>query len=163
MEENEPDFFILRAHQSRGVILDYAILFERVMDDFIALSFSDNENKRRELMNMIITEGMSFKYKARLVLKIIRKRIPDDKIRLSRFGSLQKNFDDLVNLRNRFAHEITYVHPDREIVKKYAIVLYNYSKDNAEGYTMQDISNKLKFINEQRGLLVKLRQEFWEQ
>jgi hypothetical protein len=158
----ELDAYITRAHRTRGEIIDHTILLERIMDEFIALNFSDNKNRMRELMDMIISEGMNYRYKVKIVLKIINKRIPDEKQRVQRLGSIRSDLEKIAATRNKFAHEVMRFDVPIETLNKFNIILFNYHQDKNVGYTENDIIEAIELILKYVSILEDLRKDFFE-
>ena len=157
----ELDAYITKAHRTRGEILDHTILLERVMDEFISINFSDSKKRMQELMDIIITEGMNYRYKVKVVLKIINKRIPDHKQRVQRLGSIRSDLEKIAATRNKFAHEIMRFDAPIEKLNKFNIILYNYHQDKNVGYTENDIIEALELIMKYIDILENLRKEFF--
>lgn len=61
MEDQELNDFIDKVAKSRGLLINEIIRLERLMDMYLAIQFNSEEDKARELMELIFcTERMTF-------------------------------------------------------------------------------------------------------
>jgi hypothetical protein len=134
------------------------------MDDFIATAFSDNQDKKLELIEMLISEGMTYSSKVKVVLRLIRKHIPDEQERTKRFPGLKKQLTDIADERNIFAHQILYLNLTTEQIASFDICLVNFKDLNkVVCYTTKDIVGVLERVQKYIELLTDIRREIWEQ
>jgi len=153
---------MIRANMVRGDVINYTILLERLMDDFIATAFSDNQDKKLELIEMLISEGMTYSSKVKVVLRLIRRHIPDENKRTKRFPGLKKQLTDIADERNVFAHQILYLNLTKEQMAAFDICLVNFKDlDKVVCYTTKDIVGVLERVQKYIDLLADIRREIW--
>ena len=156
--------YLQRANHARGWVINYTILLERIMDDFMAIAFSDTQEKKIDLLETLISEGMSYNSKVNVVLRLVKRHLPDDKQREIRFPGLRKNLQDIAAERNKFAHELLYINLSIEQFKKFEICLVSFKNlDKVECFVLRDITGIVERIQKYIDILDELRREFWQQ
>lgn len=161
----EEKAYTTMAHIHRGEIIANTILFERNMDEFIASYFSDTQDRKLDLIEMIISCGLTYKAKADLISRLLKKLFPDDKIRKERFRGFNRMLRDIADDRNKFAHDILYIDFKKpEDFKKYAICLINFQDlTTLVTFSNDDITKILERIGSALDILEELRKELWGQ
>ena len=90
------------ASQCRGSVLNEIITLERLMDNYISSYFCDTEEKRKELMALIMcTERITFDSKRQVFETIMQRRHPEV------YSKNKKTLNYLSNImqeRNKLAH-----------------------------------------------------------
>ena len=166
VSDESPEFYnyMTKANMVRGDVINCTILLERVLDDFIATAFSDNQAKKLELIEMLIAEGMTYSSKVKVVLALIKKHIPNEKDRAKRFPGLRNQLKNIADERNVFAHQILYLNLSREQMAAFDICLVNFKDlDNVVCYTTNDLVGIIERVQKYIDLLADIRREIWGQ
>jgi hypothetical protein len=156
--------YMKKANMVRGDVINYTILLERVMDDFIATAFSDNQERKIELIQTLISEGLMYRSKVKIVLNLIKKHYPDNAERKKKFGSLKTDLSAIADERNKFAHEVLFIHLSKENMNRFAICLQSFKDmDNVICYTLEDIVGVVERVQKYIDIITEIRVEIWGQ
>jgi hypothetical protein len=156
--------YIRRANHARGHVINYTILLERVLDDFIATAFSENQDKKIDLIQTLISEGLTYRSKVKVVLSLIKKHYPNDLERKSKFGSIKNDLSAIADERNKFAHEILYIQLTKENFSKFEICLVSFKEiDKVVAYTIEDIIGIVERVQKYIDIVGDIRRDIWGQ
>ena len=111
------------SHERRSRILNYAIMVELQIGEFLNHYFIDNENKKQQFSELILNkEFFTFEQKIRIFSKIIQQ----ENIKIERFGretdkkNLIKDIEYIREVRNAIAHNHPFRNPEtNDITIKY--------------------------------------------
>ncbi len=136
------------ADKVRGMVINNTTLLERIIDDYIAKYFSQNEYKRKELIELILFDKVDFSKKVRIVQQIFNKKCEVlGKEFTKEYPKFSADLREIYEQRNKFAHQLIAV-PENIESNKYEIILLNYSdKEKFIPYTKDSIEKMMEMIN----------------
>ncbi len=134
--------YIKNSEFYRGVIISQTIQLERLIDEFIARYFIPGSKKKLELMELLISDRMSFNDKADVFIHLLKKKCEIlGKDFKAEFPRIAKDFQEIAKDRNRFAHDMSALPSSEDEYYQASIILVPF-KNGAQKklYYAKDIS-----------------------
>jgi hypothetical protein len=141
--------FLTRSAISRGQIISSASMLERLLDLSLSRYFSKSDEGQREMLELIFcTERINFRSKYHLLLEVISRLCDKKKIVFDdHFKGLQKKFDDVSSIRNKFAHEAELIGEDMDekVLNAFSVILISLKdiKGKSTFYTQAQVEEEL--------------------
>lgn len=150
--------FHYHSDRIRGSIINWTINLERSMDSYISKHFFTDKKKRLELMELIISDRVSFFEKTQILKELLtRQCIAQKKVFSHEYPKYADDFKEIGEDRNRFAHNMTVPTPSKSDMDKYVIILFKFkNKAQPIKYTLEDIEVITKRIVKYVKLLDRL-------
>jgi len=111
----------------RGKLISHIIFLERCIDEYIVKYFCNEEEKRLELMRVIIsTKKITLDSKKEVLLYLIKNYAPELK---KEYPTLNADLTDIIEERNRLAHYV--LSATKEEIENYdgVVRLANFKND----------------------------------
>lgn len=104
------------AGQIRGTLINEIVVLERMVDSYLCTYFCDKEQKRADLLNVVMaTERITFESKRQILKVIMEKHDPKT---VSDNPDIFKDIQYIGEQRNMLAHYLLYFTPDTEKLLK---------------------------------------------
>jgi hypothetical protein len=157
MQDQEIKQYLDTADRIRGVIISHTVLLERNIDEYLCNYFCSTEEKKWELMELVISERMDFHEKTEAFTEILRKNCIAKGLELkNEYPRIKTDFQEIAQARNFFAHTLL-MPPDETRIKEKKFTLLKFKdKREAIDYTEAKIQSIFDRINKYSDLIKNL-------